>query len=404
MQKRKQMKIILTILLCFAIKFGKLKAQLPKVFIVDATHLMVLKNKVKQKDKATIKLVNNMKREAEALLKMKPLSVMDKESTPASGNKHDYMSQAPYFWYDSTKPNGLPYMRKDGQRNPEIYKITDHKYLGYLDHAVQILSLTYYLTGEEKFADKAAALLKHWFLDESSKMNPDLDYAQAIPGKNNGRGIGIIETRALTGIADAAGLLSDSKAWTNTDATALKQWYAQFLDWMLTSKNGKDEHKARNNHGSWFLVQATDFALFTGNKREALILSREGKAKIDSQVTGEGKMPLELARTNALGYSTFNLNALFTLAILAEKSGVDLWHYKNASGAGLQTAINWLMPYATGEKKWNYRQIINYNKKDLYPLLVVASGKYKDQSYLNKANELREKGPNALDQILYKAL
>ncbi|HEY8659522.1 MAG TPA: hypothetical protein VIL78_10820, partial [Hanamia sp.] len=60
--------------------------------------------------------------------------------------------------------------------------------------------------------------------------------------------------------------------------------------------------------------------------------------------------------------------------------------------------------YATGEKKWNYRQIINYNKKDLYPLLVVASGKYKDQSYLNKANELREKGPNALDQILYKAL
>ena len=239
------------------------------------------------KDPLTLQLVSQLQKQADALLEMKPVSVMDKKFTPVSGNKHDYMSLAPYFWYDSTKPNGLPYMRKDGQRNPEIYKITDHKYLSDLDHAIQILSLAYYLTGEEKYADKAATLLKHWFFNESSKMNPNLDYAQAIPGKNNGRGIGIIETRSLTGIADAAGLLSNSKAWTNADTKALQQWYSQFLHWMLTSKNGNDEHKAKNNHGTWFLAQATDYALFTGNKLEALKLSQEGKAKIDSQVTSE---------------------------------------------------------------------------------------------------------------------
>ena len=103
-------------------------AQTPTVFIMDANHLLELKNKVKQKDITTLQLINNLKKQADALLSMKPISVMDKALIPVSGNKHDYMSQAPYFWYDSTKANGLPYIRRDGQRNPGINKITDHKF------------------------------------------------------------------------------------------------------------------------------------------------------------------------------------------------------------------------------------------------------------------------------------
>src|SRR6186997_558253 len=145
-------------------------SQEPRVFIIDAKQLVELKHKIKEKDKLTIQLVDSLKRRADALLNKQPVSVMDKEFTPVSGNKHDYMSQAPYFWYDSTKPNGLPYMRKDGQRNPEIYKITDRTYLGRLDEACRILSLAWYLTGEEKYANKAAILLRTWFIDESTKM------------------------------------------------------------------------------------------------------------------------------------------------------------------------------------------------------------------------------------------
>jgi len=389
------------IILALALAFANAEAQ-PKVFVLNANRLQGIKNKVKQNDKETLGLLDRLKKQADELLGMKLLSVMDKEFTPASGNKHDYMSLAPYFWYDSTKPNGLPYMRKDGERNPEIYKITDHKYLADLDQATNLLSLTYYLTGEEKYANKAAALLKHWFFDTAFKMNPNLDYAQAIPGKNNGRGIGLIETRSLMGIADAAGLLENSQAWLNADTKELQQWYAAFLHWMLASKNGNDEHRAKNNHGSWYLAQAIDYALFTGNKSVALMLSKEGKNKIDSQVTAEGKMPLELERTNALGYSTFNLNALFTLALLAQESGVDLWHYKNPKGAGLQTALDWLIPYAFGEKKWEYKQISKYNKSELYPLLRIAAIEFKQSSYLAKSNQIKEENSSVINQLLYK--
>ncbi|MEO8112342.1 MAG: alginate lyase family protein [Ginsengibacter sp.] len=385
----------------FAILIVNANAQ-PQVFILNAKRLQEIKHEMLQKDKGILQLVDRLRKQADDLLAMKLISVVDKNFSPVSGDKHDYMSIAPYFWYDSTKPNGLPYMRRDGERNPEILKITDHKYLSELDHATQILSLAYYLTGEEKYADKAAVLLKHWFLDKDFKMNPNLDYAQAIPGINNGRGIGIIETRSLTGIADAAGLLSNSKAWTDSDTKELQDWYAQFLHWMLTSKNGNDEHRAKNNHGSWYLVQAIDFALFTGNKSEALMLSKEAKNKIDSQVTVEGKMPLELARTNALGYSTFNLNALFTLALLAEKSGINLWYYKNAKGAGLQTALDWLSPFALEEKKWAYKQINKYNKNDFYPLLCIAADKFKQPSFLVKANKLNEENDSLINQLLYK--
>ena len=378
------------------------RAQLPKVFISNAAQLAAIKKKAQQKDGATLTVIGQLQKQADSLLDMQPVSVMEKAFTPVSGNKHDYMSQAPYFWYDSSKPNGLPYLRRDGERNPEIYKITDRTYLGKIDNACRVLSLAWYFTGEEKYATKAAVILQTWFLNESTKMNPNLDYGQAVPGINSGRGIGIIETIALTGIADAAGLLQGSKSWTAAADQSLKQWYAQYLNWMLSSKNGTEEHSAKNNHGTWYYAQAIDFALFTGNKGKAMELINESKKRLDSQLTAEGKQPLELERTNGLGYSTMNLHGWFTVAMLADKAGIDLWNYQTPQGVGLRTAFDWLLPYATGQKTWTYQQISKYNSKsEFYPLLLQAAAGFKDQKYLNTAASLNKENMNTLTELLY---
>lgn len=364
-------------------------AQTPEVYLINAARLVQLKKNIQQKDKETLSLVEQLKQSADKLLDKKPLSVMDKGFTPASGSKHDYMSQAPYFWYDSTKPNGLPYMRKDGVRNPEINKITDHEYLSDLNEATYTLSLAWYLTGEEKYAQKATTLLRYWFFEEATKMNPNLNYAQAIPGINNGRGIGIIETRALTGIADAAGLLKTSKSWSETDHKALQQWYAAYLDWLLTSKNGNEEHKAKNNHGTWFHAQAIDYALFTRNKAKARELVLETKAMMDTQITKEGMLPLELERTNGMGYTTFNLYAWFNIATLAKHINIDVWNQHNSIGAGIRTAVDWFLPYGFDEKKWTYQQISKYNRNELYTLLMQAGAAWKNPAYITQAEQLK---------------
>jgi len=376
-------------------------AQLPNTFIMDADRLVELKKKVQEKDNNVLQLIDSLKKQADRFLKMKPVSVMGKQFTPVSGNKHDYMSQAPYFWYDSTKPNGLPYMRKDGVRNPEIYKITDRTYLGDLENATRTLSLTWYITGEEKYADRSAALLRTWFLNEDTKMNPHLEYGQAIPGVNTGRGIGLIETIALMGIADAASLLQGSGSWTGSDHTALQKWYSQFLNWMLTSKNGREEHAAKNNHGTWYYAQVIDFSLFTGDVDKAKRLAQESKERLDSQLTKEGKQPLELERTDALGYSTMNLRGWFTVATLAGKTGVDLWTWQTSKSADLRSAFDWLLPYALGEKNWEYQQINKFNKNEIYPLLLQASSAFKDQKYFTWAKELNTGTINVMADLLY---
>ena len=376
-------------------------AQSPRVFAMDASHLVDLKNKVQQKDKQVLSLIDSLKKQADKLMQMKPVSVMDKEFMPVSGDKHDYMSQAPYFWYDSSKPNGLPYMRKDGVRNPEIYKITDRTYIGRLENASRILSLAWYLAGERKYSDKAAALLRHWFINESTKMNPHLEYGQAIPGVNNGRGIGIIETRTLIGIAEAVGLLEGSPSWTNADTKSMQEWYTKYLDWLLTSKNGREEHAARNNHGTWYYAQAIDFALFTSNKDLAKKMAEESKRRLDSQLTKDGQQPLELARTNGLGYSTMNLQGWLVVASLAEKAGVDLWNYRTPNGASIRMALNWLMPYAIGDKNWTWQQIGEYNEDDIYTLILQARGRFEEANKVYAEEEIEEKINDPIIGLLY---
>jgi Alginate lyase len=354
----------------------------PRCFLLDARQLSATKQRVRDGDKTLEPALTKLERDAQKALKSGPYSVVTKDATPPSGDKHDYMSQAPYFWPDPKSPNGLPFIRRDGERNPEINKITDHRSLDQLESSVETLALAYYFKGDEAYATKAVQLLRAFFLDPATRMNPNLQYAQFIPGVNTGRGIGLIETRGLTQIVDAIGLLAGSKALTEADRRGLDDWYAKFLQWMLDSKNGRDEAAAKNNHGTYYDLQVTSFALFLGKTDLARSILQTARTKrIALQIEPDGRQPLELARTRAWSYSVGNLDGLMLLARLGENLGVDLWNYQTADGRSIRKALEFLVPFAVEGKKWSYQQLGEWPPQMLFPLMRRAAGKYSDPKF-----------------------
>jgi Alginate lyase len=355
-------------------------ARLGKLVLADGARLAdVRKRATAEAPLATA--LDALDGDAKKALALKPMSVMDKANTPPSGDKHDYMSQAPYWWPDPAKPDGRPYIRRDGDRNPEINKITDRDNLGRVSTSVWTLGLAYYFTGRDEYAAHAARLTRTWFLDPATRMNPHLNFGQGIPGINDGRGIGIIETRDLVPMLDGIVLLTGSPHWTPADEAGLQAWMRAYLTWLVESPHGKDESKNGNNHETWYDVQVAGLALYTGQPDLARRTFERGKERIARQIEPDGRQLRELERTRAWDYSEFNLRAFFDLAAMGARHGVDLWTYRTADGRSLRGALDYMVQYAGSGQKWPYEQLGGVRGGVIHGLLRRAAVAWKEPAY-----------------------
>ncbi|HMI80019.1 MAG TPA: alginate lyase family protein, partial [Ferruginibacter sp.] len=357
---------------------------------------------IKNNDPAIMPSYKLLIKDAEKSLQFGPVSVMEKTNIPPSGDKHDYMSLAPYFWPDPAKPNGLPYLRKDGQTNPEVKDYKDKDQMPKLCGHVETLALAYFLSGEQMYAEHAAKLLRVWFLDTATRMNPNLKYGQAIKGVTEGRGAGLIDTRHFVKLIDAIGLLKASKSWRATDQKGMQQWFADFLNWMQTSKNGIDEMNAKNNHGAWYDAQRLAMALFIDSTDLAKRVVANAAGRLDHQADDKGFFPAEMARTISLHYTAFVLEAFFNIAKMSDKTGFDLWNYTTPSGKSLKRSFTVLKPYFTNEKNWDGEQIKEYEFEDGYMLLMEAADHYACADCVQAVQRLAgDKGPRLRINLLY---
>ena len=288
---------------------------------------------------------------ARTYLAEEPITITASSSSRSAGGLHDFFSEGDYWWPDPQNPGG-PYIQRDGMSNPDNFN--DHRrYLMRLSVQVPALTAAWKLTGDRRYADQAAKHLRAWFVSPATRMNPNLQYAQAIHGRFTGRGTGIIDTIHLVEVARAAEILETAPGWQPADTAALHAWFTDYLTWLTTRPYGIAERDAKNNHGTCWVMQVAAFAHLTGDRR-LLDYTRDRfkTVLVPNQVAPDGSFPEELRRTKPYGYSLFNLDAMATVAQILSTPTDNLWTFQLPDGRGLRRAMEYMVPFIKDKKTW----------------------------------------------------
>ena len=322
---------------------------------------------------------------ADAAFRLEPVAITASRSKLSEGGPHDFYSNGDYWWPNPNTTNGLPYVQRDGQTNPGNF-VAHRQAIRQLSDAVAALGAAYKISGDDRYARKAAELLKVFFLDDATRMKPNLQYAQAIPGVSPGRGTGIIDTLHLVEIPKAAEAMEKSRAFTPEISNGLKKWFADYVAWMTTSKNGRDEANAGNNHAVAFWLQVAVFAEYTGDANNlAECRRRYTEVFIPKQMTNDGSFPAELRRTKPYGYSIFQLDNMVTLCQVLSARDHDLWNFTLPDGRSIHRAVEFMYPYLADKSKWPHTPDVNAWEgwPARQPSLLFAGLAFKDSRYLD---------------------
>lgn len=378
----------LLLLLAIAGIAPELEAVPPNTIYWEADRLASLRQMAGEVSANVEQSLSALRLDAEAALKRGPYSVVEKDVVPPSGDKHDYLSYSRYWWPNPDTPDGLPYVRRDGVVNRKLLAKGDRITIGAFCDDFESLSLAAYLIDIDRYSPKAIGLLRAWFIDPATRMNPHLEYGQGVPGKATGRGVGILDTRHFIRVIESVALLDSLGAVEANEMVALKSWFSEYLDWMLNSELGKHESNAMNNHGSWFAAQASCLALFVGQKELATQIIREvQRTKIPDSIQPDGSQPAELVRTKSLHYSLFNLSALSIVARVGESLDLDLWNNHSGKGSDLQHAFDYVTPYLESPEDWKHPELDDFRPSDrIKQSFLLAGMRYQSHSYAEAAS------------------
>lgn len=347
--------------MCVAVVFAAPVQAAPVIDLVfeDFRQLAEKKVRIQADDSTERKALKALISRAERAMKEKPVSVIDNKRVAPSGDKRDYLSLAPYWWPDPKKKDGLPWIRKDGQVNPETRgEHGDRAVKNRFFENVHTLCMASFYSSDPKYAERAVEWLEVWFVHPDTRMHPNLDYAQGVPGRSQGRCFGIIEWLNIDEVITPIQLLRAGDMLSKETDEEITRWFTEYAHWLQTSEFGRQEARTKNNHATWYDVQLSGILIFLGKKEEARKILEEVKTRrIATQIEPDGRQPHELARTKSWSYSRMNLRAFMQLVALGRKVEVDLWNYETPDGRSIRKAAAFLAQYEDGKKKWPYQQI-----------------------------------------------
>jgi hypothetical protein len=171
--------------------------------------------------------------------------------------------------------------------------------------------------------------------------------------------------------------LEEASAFTPEERAGLRKWFAAYTKWLMESKIGETEGRAKNNHGTWWAAQVLAFAHYTGDRgRRDKVYAQVRERMIAGQIRADGSCPEEEARTRSLSYSAMNLDGWTVVATLAARDGVDVWTFKKNGSGSIRDAVSYVTPFVAAPETWKRQQITKFDgSKVLFvPLDRAARG------------------------------
>jgi hypothetical protein len=312
-----------------------------------------------------------------------PVTITAFPTKRSAGGLHDFYSQADYFWPNPSDPSG-PYINRDGQSNPDNFD-EHRKVMVRLSIQMPALTAAWRLTGEKRYGDRACDHLRAWFVTPETRMNPNLQFAQAVQGVSTGRSYGIIDALHLVEVARAASLLT-TKMMDAQDANAVRDWFRSYLNWLSTSDPGKTERDAKNNHAMCWALQAAEFARLAGDDATRNeIYRRYREIQLPDQMAMDGSFPRELTRTKPYSYSIFNFDVVAGLCQSLKGLAPDPPNFQLADGRGLRKAAEFLYPFLKDKGAWKWAKDVEHF--DALPVrspgLLFSGIAFREQRYID---------------------
>lgn len=380
-----------------------------ELIFLNEERLEKVKELIEKKDSYFVQAYDQLIAEADDELSKTTNPVTNKTQVPPSGDKHDYMSIAPYRWPNPDTENGSPWIVKDGEINPmsrgyDLDKVRLSEMFG----AMNKLSMAYFFSGDNRYAEKAKSIIQIWFLDEATKVNPNINYGQGIPGELEGRRAGIIEWRSIYTVINTIQLLQSNGLWSELELQQLNSWITKYYTWLKTSQLGIDNDNGLQNHSTCYDYQMVGLARYLGLESDAISRLEAAKInRIETQITSEGVQPREIGRTKSIHYCSMNLRVMSFVAEMGKPLGVDLWSYSAEDGRSMRKAFEFLRPFAEGKKEWAHKQITKGGvekaiEAELKPLFSIANTIFGEELIDNDA--MVHENLNYMDRLQFPPL
>ncbi|QNK64902.1 alginate lyase family protein [Pedobacter sp. PAMC26386] len=348
---------------------------------------------------AEILLRKQILAEAVWAMTQKPVTITAASSPRSAGGKHDFFSEADYFWPDPKNPDG-PYINRDGLTNPDNF-VEHRKAMIRFSKVIGALASAYKLTGDEKYVKQAVIHLKAWFVNTETLMSPNLNFAQAVKGKFTGRNYGIIDTIHLMEVAQGIIVMEKAKVFDPQTAITVKTWFAEYTNWLNTSKPGIQEKLVKNNHATCWAIQVASFAKLCNDLPTLDSMRvRYKTVLLPNQMGADGSFPLEMSRTKPYGYSIFNLDAMTMLCQILSTPADNLWDFKTADGRSIKLGIAYLYPFIADKNKWSLTPDVMYweNWPVAQPFLLFGANAYHEKSWYTTWEKL-DHNPQVVEVI-----